>query len=306
MYNFSIDDYYPASTQLSSNTARIQVTRNLNRLASLRLKELLETKHLYQKVSIDPKGIVAHARSRVVQLDHIQAFENWSRTDLPLTILSPALHELLGPPHDEPLLTLILTNVKLCCQTCGRREAFVPQWNASFPSDGTRAPGFQVLLLTYQCQGCQTTPEALLVRRRAWELELHGRSPMEQVEVPKYIPKPEYNFFRDSVIAFNSGKVLAGLFYLRSFLEQFARRVTGDEVMSEYGKTLPPTLRDSMPSLRDWYDKLSEPIHAAKDDSETFEAARAEIEKHFDIRRVHAIPETSAVPRQQSERVNDK
>lgn len=148
------------------------------------------------------------------------------------------------------------------------------------------------------CQSCQRTTAAFLVRRNGWDLELHGRSPIEELEIPKYIPKLEYSLFRDSVIAFNSGKVLAALFYLRAFIEQFARRltgktgrITGDEVMTAYSEGLAPALRDLMPSLREWYDKLGVPIHAAKDDTEVFQSARTAIEKHFEIRKVHAIPE---------------
>ena len=70
--------------------------------------------------------------------------------------------------------------------------------------------------------------------------------------------------------------MLAALFYLRIFIEQFARRVTGktgkvtgDKIMDAYNETIPPKHRDSMPSLREWYDKLSAPIHEASDDAET-------------------------------------
>jgi hypothetical protein len=94
---------------------------------------------------------------------------------------------------------------------------------------------------------------------------LRDRSQREHVEVPAYIPKDEKKWFRDAIIAFQSGKVLAALFYLRTFLEQFARRKTnlqndrktGDEIMAAYSQTLPDNLRDSMPSLGEWYDKLS-------------------------------------------------
>jgi hypothetical protein len=44
-----------------------------------------------------------------------------------------------------------------------------------------------------------------------------------------------------------------------------------------------------MPSLGEWYEKLSEALHSAKEDSELFESAREKIEKHFDIRRVHDL-----------------
>jgi hypothetical protein len=119
---------------------------------------------------------------------------------------------------------------------------------------------------------------------------------MEQVEVPKYIPKEERLLFRDALIAAHGGKILAALFYLRVFIEQFARRVTGetgrrygDELMEEYGKTLPDQYRSMMPSLREWFEKLSEPIHAARDDEKLFEEAKEAITQHFEIRKVFKI-----------------
>jgi len=48
-------------------------------------------------------------------------------------------------------------------------------------------------------------------------------------------------------------------------------------------------LRDTMPSLGEWYDKVSEALHGAKEDAKLFEAAKERIEKHFDIRRVHDL-----------------
>ena len=215
-----------------------------------------------------------------------------------------------GKPEVTP--TLLLQNLKLNCLKCQRREAFVPAWSIDFATEFWRLntsgvtftlpPGFQLLMLVYQCQSCEGLPEGFLVRRTSWELQLHGRSPIEGVEVPKYIPKPEYNLFRDALIAFNTGKVLAALFYLRSFIEQFARRVTkkvgrvtGDEIMDAYNETLPPKHRDSMPSLREWYDNLSVPLHEARDDAQVFEEARKKIEKHFEIRDVFEIPESGRV-----------
>jgi hypothetical protein len=124
---------------------------------------------------------------------------------------------------------------------------------------------------------------------------------MEIVEIPPYISKPESGYFRDAVIAFNSGKVLAGLFYLRTFVEQFARRITGmagratgDEILDAYYKGLPSEHKDRMPSLREWYDKLSDALHSARADAVLFEAAKSAIEKHFQIRNVYDIPESKA------------
>src|SRR5262249_47468291 len=138
------------------------------------------------------------------------------------------------------------------------------------------------------------------VDRQRWTLSLHGRSPIENVEVPVFIPKEEYRFYRDALVAYQSGKTLAGLFYLRTFLEQFARRQTGlterssgDEIMQAYNQTLAPDLSSRMPSLREWYDKLSAALHEARENAALFENAIVEINQHFDIRRVYKIPEKS-------------
>jgi hypothetical protein len=124
---------------------------------------------------------------------------------------------------------------------------------------------------------------------------------MEELELPAYIPKKEQALYRDGLIAGYAGKQLAAVFYLRCFIEQFARRQvgmlnkrkTGDEIMDAYAKLLPEEKRSLMPSLKDWYDKLSEPIHAADEEAAEgiFDTARQAIESHFDIRRVLGIPE---------------
>jgi hypothetical protein len=157
------------------------------------------------------------------------------------------------------------------------------------------------LALLYQCQHCLGTPEGFLVRRTGWNLGLHGPSPIEVVEVPAYVAKPECWLYRDAAIAFNSGKILAGLFYSRTFVEQFARRitgrtgVTGDQILDEYNKTLPSPAKDQMPSLRVWYDKLSGAQHSARQDAALFEAAKTEIDTHFDIHRVLKMSEEKPV-----------
>jgi hypothetical protein len=236
-----IVDYYPLRTQLSPDLAKDQVIHNLSIWLAASLKELLETKHLYQKVSTDPAALLAQTTQRLGPLlGERQQFELWARSQI-LSVPAILMREERPWTTNSAILPipLLLLNVKLCCQRCDRREAFSPVWHSTFPNDGTMFRGStQIFLIGYQCQSCQGTAESLLVRRSGWELQLHGRSPIEQVEIPRFMPKTEYNLFRDSVIAFNSGKTLAALFYLRSFIEQFARRLTGktgkvagDEVM---------------------------------------------------------------------------
>jgi hypothetical protein len=205
---------------------------------------------------------------------------------------------------------LLLRNVTMFCRTCDRREAFRPILYkdlsvelGQLPSAGIvpslKLPaGFQELVVVYQCQRCEGPPETVLVRRKGWSLSLDGRSPMASVEVPPYVPKKENEFFRDAVIATGSGRTLAGLFYLRTFIEQFGRRAagmvgkkTGEEILSEYAKTLPTNLKDSMPSLAECYEKLSAALHSASADDDLFIEAQGKIEKHFEIRKAMSISE---------------
>ena len=139
-----------------------------------------------------------------------------------------------------------------------------------------------------------------MIRKAGWTFSLDGRSPMEEIQLPAFIPKKEQRLYGDALIAGNAGKGLAAVFYLRCFIEKFARRqtgmekqrATGDQIMDAYAKRLPEKQRDFMLSLREWYDKLSEPIHAADEDAAEaiFEPARQAIEKHFDLRRALGIP----------------
>ena len=268
--------------------------------ASQELKNLLENKHLYQHVTINAAEIVNQQIEAQQQANLKAHLVSWSAHELPKERFTLAFQQ-----QNVNIFTLVLPNASLFCRHCQRREAFAPIWSAEATSPIVHGgkqialpDGFQIFFMVYQCQRCFGKPEGFLVRRELWILGLHGRSPIELVEVPAYVPKVESWLYRDAVIAFNSGKVLAGLFYLRTFIEQFARRVTGltgrvtgDEIMDQYYKALPSPNKDQMPSLREWYDKLSEALHSAKEDIALFETAKAQIEKHFDMRRVFEISE---------------
>src|SRR5439155_7670173 len=102
-----------------------------------------------------------------------------------------------------------------------------------------------------------------------------------EIELPSYIPKKEQSLYRDAMIAWYAGKKLAAVFYIRCFIEQFARRQTamakerktGDEIMDAYARVLPEDKRSHLPSLKHWYD------------------SRQEIEHHFELRHAFRIPE---------------
>jgi hypothetical protein len=288
----------------------------LNETIAEGLRALMETKGLYQSVSIDWAG------SRKFILDHVTPLlqkDAEGRLDSSFTpsqnwALSDTVVQKAGRTGGrEPMLTLQPINFKLFCGMCKRDEAFKPVWfqditNAmSLPANGQMAPrlvtpeGFQLFSLIYQCQSCLGTPEGFLLRRDGLKIGIHGRSPMESVSVPTFIPSPESKWYREAVIAMKVSRTLAAIFYLRTFIEQFARRVTkisdrrsGDEILSEYNGTIPDPPRGSMPSLKEWYEKLSELIHSANEDTEILKKAFEAVDRHFEFRKLYRMPEKPA------------
>jgi hypothetical protein len=286
--------------------------------ASHELKKLLEERHLYQKFTIDPAEVVKKL-SKPLTTPLEAKFTMWVHSALPKEKFSVFLHQVSPVPRGStaqttPQLWITLPHPGLYCNSkgCKRRETFTPIWFTEvsqamsatvIPKQVTLPDGFQMFTLVYQCQRCLGTPEAFLVHRDKWTFYLEGRSPIERVEVPKFVPEKEEHYYSDAIVAFNSGKVLAALFYLRTFVEQFARRITGktgratgEEILDAYYETLPGNRRSDMPSLREWYEKLSVPLHGGKDDAEVFTKAKEAIDKHFDIRRVFGMDEPEHKP----------
>jgi hypothetical protein len=280
------------------------------------LKILLEQKHLYQNFEVDFAKIHDAHLAKLITYDDKTRFRQFasvfSKTLAISDRLTPVpLYPGSSPQPTYPAPMLLLQNVKLFCSHCGQRETFSPTSFVDVTNQITLrskenhrivppSAFCQLFVASFQCETCRELPICVLVKRRGWKFTLEGRSPFEEVELPKFLPKKETWLFSDAIVAYQAGKTLAGLFYLRSFIEQFARRQTGitdkrngDEILDAYQSQLPKE-KESMPSLRSWYAKLSEPIHAAESNDVLFEEARDEIIKHFDFRRLFAIPDKSA------------
>jgi hypothetical protein len=252
-------------SQLLGNiqNSRDELIKNISIVMGNQLRVLLEEKHIYQQIVVDAPTMIATWAASVrsmgagIQGDEIEFVKERFKISAQ-QVFAGATNSI---PH-SPYLTLILGNVKLFCSKCDESEVFSPVWFAEmgnesgqlWPSEEESQPVVQVFAISFQCQRCKGQLEGVILRREGWRVGLHGRSPMEHLDVPKYIPKRERNFFRDAMIAAHGGKILAALFYMRVFIEQFARRVTGetgrrhgDELMDEYGKTIPEVHRSTMP-----------------------------------------------------------
>ncbi len=281
---------------------------NLHIAATFRI--VLEEKHLYQRVTIPFDRFAVEVRETVIE-GYRAGYDRDLRSQSPRIVL--------GSTKTREEFCFAPVNVKLYCRTCKRREAYsclsarditseilnqqTMQQGARFTPPLHIPPDLQIFLFVYRCEGCSARgkPEAFLLRREGWVFSIDGRSPLEHIEIPAFIPEKEKRLYRDAIIANSAGKTLAATFYLRCFVEQFARRVTGmegrhtgEEIMSAYAKTLPVRLRDDLPSLKECYEQLSVPIHDARDDADLFKKALESIESHFDIRRALKVAEESA------------
>lgn len=279
------------------------------------VKQLLEEKHLYQSVTIDFSDAVARAGTVAVNAHPMdkQSAEN-ARGIVSSVIAKRWVIAGAREASDsskssyEAPLSFDVRPVRLFCLTCRRRERYEVTRAEDLTYDLYAKPlvdppwgvADQVFVIALLCQSCKAFPEVVTIRRAASKrkLTLSGRSPMEEAEVPSSLPERESEFFRDGLVAFNSGKTLAGLFYLRTFIEQFARRVldettrkTGQDILAAYGRTLPANLRDAMPSLAECYEKLSIALHTANPDAELFETTRTRIQQHFTFRQAAGLSE---------------
>ena len=155
---------------------------------------------------------------------------------------------------------------------------------------------FQTFVFPYQCQKCKEDPLVFLVHREGIKLTLAGRNHFEDVKTPKTIPEQERKYFRDAIVASNTGNVLAGLFLLRTTIEQYMRRIlevtdrkTGDELADKYAKLLNDEFPKSYPSMKVIYEELSIKLHSADGDSTQFEKSKKDIENHFELLKFHPL-----------------
>jgi len=256
---------------------------------SLEYKDLLNA--TLQRV-IEYRASVEPEFQKLIQANwHPLDKADWreSRPGLPVEGVTPPIK--FQPP-----------DVKLFCQSCDRIEAFNNISSEDFlrrdqPSRPFAVSGqtIQLFVFSFLCQSCKAIPEVFLVRREGLKLMNSGRSPIEHVGEPLAIHKSVRRFYRDAVVAHQSGQTLAGIFFLRTLIEQWARSAVAgsdlpaDKALDAYMRTLPEDFKARFPSLPSLYAELSADMHAALGDKNLFEKACAAIVKHFKARRLFEL-----------------
>jgi hypothetical protein len=287
--------------------ARAEARTGLLKFLSEGLRTLIEDKHLYQSVSFDIKDLLRKSTKAKPDLSKSknEKLELAKYLDSTWLIEAPKLPG--GPPLGsltarDKCPVLQVPTVKLFCRRCKRVEAYnLVHQDDAFSTRrfwGLQSqPGstLQSFLLGFLCQSCKTFSEVFLVRRENLKLTLCGRNPMAHVNVPSNIPKMKRQLYVGAIIAFQSGQLLPALFMLRTFIEQFAATqvsstgLRADTILNKYMSGLPQPVREHFPSLREIYRKLSDAIHAAREDEVLFRTVLADVDRHFDARNLYNV-----------------
>lgn len=197
---------------------------------------------------------------------------------------------MFEPPH-----------INTYCGTCNDRPPHNPVSDHCASSILIGHEQDQWYHVAYECQQCKTIPIRFLVRREGLRLCLAGRDPIEFIPPPPGLKGPT-KFYSDAQVAHHAGQTLAGIFLLRTYIEQYWRsrpqvqaliqqdaRATGEKQGEIYQATLPTDFKSRFPSLLDLYGRLSAAMHEAKADADVFQSCAGKIAEHFDARRVFKL-----------------
>jgi hypothetical protein len=291
----------------SANALQTEYVEQMYAAVTAGIKELLESKHLYQSVTVDHKSIHARVAAASASKDLLDEF--LSEVDRPLlwpwTVDAPTrIPRFRAGPASTEAPTWQAPDVKLFCNTCGRLEPFNltnarTLLRSEIEDESVRRNGVnhQAYVLQYLCQSCKSVPELFLVKRQNLKFTLAGRAPMEHVPVPDEFPKPIREFYSGGVVAFQSGQVLAALFMLRTACEQWTRRFAlptdrADVANDKYMTSLPADFKTRFPSLAKIYADLSSAIHAARADEALYLNTLADLQEHFKARALFKLPDS--------------
>lgn len=286
-----------------------QAAVTLSENITLTLKELLETKHLYQSIttSFNDNALKAAVsgvggfQTQLVQTDVSRLYGSpWHCSQLS----DESKGAIYSPAPYIRRLAFRVPHVKIFCHDCDRvevfnyvlgQEAFEARTVVSGASPAESQTTTQVFVLSFLCQSCKGIPEVFLVRREGNRLSLSGRSPIEHVDTPRVIPKPVAHFFSGAIVAHQSGQTLAGVFLIRVLIEQWVqvqaktKGLKADQALDKYMDGLPKDFKERFPSFRTLYEKLSADIHSAAGSSQLFEEARQQVVEHFEARRLYKL-----------------
>jgi len=266
---------------------------------------LLETKHLYQNVVVDLATNLPPPKKDIATPRRITDYERWNLYHQNNWLIIDPLISI----SDQSMFFNLPTNIsfrprdiKSFCSTCNHIEPFNYVTGHDFLALGKainqvtqhQSMVLQTFIVSYVCQSCKGVPEVFVVRREGAKLILSGRAPIEHIDIPNNVPKSVAKYYSGAVVAHQSGHTLAGNFFLRTIIEQFAisKSVTpkdAEDAINQYMEGLPGDFKDRFPSFRDIYGTLSNDIHKAAGSVDVCEDSLKKILKHFEARKTYEL-----------------
>lgn len=282
------------------------------------LRALLETKHLYQSLKIEWSQLATEAKrlqdrgKEVNEYIQLGGERIWIPTEMQPYLkryatkvssskwfLIPELQAPGNHPTNSTDLDIIAPPAELFCRVCKTTKTH----NSGSLTIETLCPPYpigkiadQVFTCGYECQSCRTAPIVFQITRRGEKLTLTGSSEYPTVSIAREIPDEIAEYISEAMLAAGTGRTLAGLFFLRTALEQHMRhstkltgRQSGDELATAYFKLL----SDEFPK-RDWilgrvYEELSSKLHMAEADEKQFEKSLNELVRFFSVLKLYPL-----------------
>ena len=221
--------------------------------------ELLENKQLYQNIDINHKNIESfiskqkdeRVRRILKSFPSNRGISAKESDELLKDNLNKYFSEISGYPWHvvaEPdenshqsaeqiikdnYIRVVLPTINIVCKKCKvhpmpHNPINIEHYQNQLTLLRTHPPQndiHQLLILPYQCQKCKGEPLIFMIKRTNQKMQLVGRSQFSLVLISKSIPKEESKYYNEAIIAFRAGKTLAAIFYLRTMIEQYLRRI---------------------------------------------------------------------------------
>jgi len=219
------------------------------------VRDLLETKHLYQSVEISEKSFDDFIGSSIeLQRQEIARGESGISSGRPAAIakvfgdqLNSRKDSILNSPWDfdaethaqtgrgaqpvrisENFPSITSPSVRVSCGSKKCKGTVQPH-NSGYIGAHPEINCYtlsrdisivQIYSFPYQCQNCKEEPLVFLVKRDGLKLTLVGRSQFPEVLVPDFIPKEQRKFYRNALVVSEANFILAAVMYLRTLIEQ--------------------------------------------------------------------------------------
>lgn len=257
------------------------------------MKELLESKGLYQNARIDDAvfakvpSLIAEFRKRPI-MPHSRGEGDDHR---PMRGLGG---QPVGTPQDEMEVGFYLPNITTECIRCSKPTTFLSMsfsersgWGL-YPILGEETE--QVYTLYYRCAQCRSVFVAFQVLRKGFRFQLTGRSVPFRPAIAKEWPKEIRKIVEDAHVAASEGDVPAAYYHLRTAIEFFIKKelgipnvtkIDGTELCDQYNAKADPRLKTSFPTFGPLYAELSSGLHSREVTHEGFAKLRNDFLSHL-------------------------